>query len=265
MIWAVFLEPSGSLRILMAMNSATYPLLACLCLSQLACAATSTGVLQRDPMLVAESGVPLPAPKRTHSFSARAPSDSAEARRLRERIARAAGHAVGHREMVVGNERFRFDCSGITRGIYADAGFRLGGHARSPTENDVSILYRLAKEQGSLRKTDPLPGDLVFFDDTYDRNHDGKRNDPLSHVGVVEKVLPDGTVVLVHRVGGGILRYRMNLAHKNERRDPVTGATWNHFLRRAEGGVPAKTTADLFVAFGTVALSPQARPLVASR
>ena len=34
----------------------------------------------------------------------------------------------------------------------------------------------------------PRPGDLAFFDDTYDANHDGRTNDPLTHVAVVLSV-----------------------------------------------------------------------------
>jgi hypothetical protein len=194
----------------------------------------------------------------------REPADTPAARRARDRIAGAARGVIGRRDVTVDGERYRFDCSGVARGIYATAGFPLGGQARFVGENDVSILYRWVRQNGSVRTSDPLVGDLVFFDDTYDRNRDGARNDPLSHVGVVERVHGDGTVVFVHHVAGGIVRYRMNLARPHERRDEATGQSLNHYLRRAEGGHPPKTTAELFVAYGTVVVgAPDA--LVARR
>jgi peptidoglycan DL-endopeptidase CwlO len=222
-------------------------------LLSVACTARMGAPRPRHPLLGAEQGErPLsPGSPGLLFGEGTAPLDTPVARGDRERVASAAGSVVGKRELVVRGERFRFDCSGVTRGIYAQAGFSLGGQQQSDKESDTSVLYRLVRTSGSLRKSDPLVGDLVFFDDTYDRNRDGLRNDPLSHVGVVESVLKDGTVIFVHHAAGGILRYRMNLAHPGTRRD-AEGRVLNHFLRRAEGGEPAKTSAELFVAFGTV-------------
>lgn len=229
-----------------------------------ACTPRAGTLRYRHPLLGDAAGeAPLSAPGPGVLFGeGAAPLDTPEARSARARVAGAAKGFVGHRSVVVDGERYRFDCSGITRGIYARAGFPLGGTPSFRGENDVSVLYRYVRENGSLRRSDPLVGDLVFFDDTYDKNNDGVRNDPLTHVGVVEDVLSDGTVVFVHHAAGGILRYRMNLAHPAVRRDD-SKRTLNHYLRRAERGQPAKTTAQLFVAYGTVVTGRGA--LVASR
>jgi hypothetical protein len=195
------------------------------------------------------------------------PLDASEARRVsdapavradRERVATAAANAVGKRSVTVGERTFRADCSGTARGIYAAAGLPIDDTALAATgENDTARLHRLVRAHGSLRHADPRAGDLVFFDDTYDRNGDGRRNDPLSHVGVVERVLEDGTVVFVHRVGAGILRYRMNLAHPRARR--AEGRVLNHYLRRGAGAERPRTTAELFAGFGTLLTEPEAR------
>jgi hypothetical protein len=197
-------------------------------------------------------------------FDGKTPSESISARNARERVARAASDVVGKQHVVVAGKSYRADCSGTARGIYASAGLPLGGTASEPGENDVSIIYRWVKENGSLRTSRPLPGDLVFFDDSYDRNGDGRVNDPLSHIGVVEKVLDDGTVVFVHRVGGAILRYRMNLDRPRERKDNATGQRLNHILRRGGGSIDAATTGELFVAYGTIVVSENPT-LVANR
>lgn len=48
------------------------------------------------------------------------------------------------------------------------------------------------------------PGDILFFDNTYDRNGDRRWNDELTHAAIVVEVLANGTVTYVHhnyRVG----------------------------------------------------------------
>ncbi len=230
-----------------------------------ACAPKAGTLRHRHPLLGSAAGEPpLSAPGPGLLFGdGPAPLDTPEAKSARTRVAESAKALIGQRSVVIEGEKYRFDCSGVTRGIYARAGFPLGGRPSYRGENDVSILYRYVQQNGSLRRSDPLVGDLVFFDDTYDRNGDGLRNDPLSHVGVVEDVLDDGTVVFVHHAAGGILRYRMNLARPDARRDPDSKRTLNHYLRRAEGAYPAKTTGQLFVAYGTVVTGR--RSLVATR
>jgi peptidoglycan DL-endopeptidase CwlO len=190
-------------------------------------------------------------------FKGTSPEYSPAANRLRQQVARSAAQVVGQQQVKVSGKSYRRDCSGVVRGIYADAGVPLRGSALSKEENDVSIIYRWVNETGSLRKSHPLPGDLVFFDDTYDRNRDRKENDPLSHVGVVEEVMPDGTVTFVHHVGGGILRYRLNLDDPHTTRNPKTGDRLNHVLRRQNGNIEMATTAELFVAFGTIIINEQ--------
>jgi len=111
----------------------------------------------------------------------------------------------------------------------------------------------MARERGLLH-THKVPdvGDLVFFDDTHDRNGDGRADDPLTHVGIVERVDADGTVTFIHRVRRGVLRYRMNLFRPDERRDRKTGKVLNHHLRLGASADGRRLTGQLFHAFATV-------------
>jgi hypothetical protein len=172
---------------------------------------------------------------------------------VRARIAAAAAASLDDRALVVGGVRYRFDCSGVVAAIYARAGVPLLHDGNAP---DTKGLFALAQKNGSVRRHHPLPGDLVFFDDTWDENGNGRVDDPLSHVGVVERVDDDGTVVFVQRAGGRVIRSRMNLSHPHDRVDG-DGRSLNHWLRSAIGARPARTTAELFVAFGTLAVAPQ--------
>ena len=97
------------------------------------------------------------------------------------------------------------------------------------------------------------PGDLVFFNNTWDYNGDGKVNDPLTHIGIVERQEPNGTVVFISRVAGAIERYHMNLGLPHVHK-AIDGRILNDYLRRKNVSDPAKTrylTGELFAQFAT--------------
>lgn len=224
------------------------------------CAPLATGARRQHPLLSAESGrgVPVSTTSVRSPFDDPLPVDSDDDRVIRDRLAGAAANSVGGRPIVVGGVRYRMDCSGVAAGIYARAGVPIDDGGGAPSTRS---LYDIAARRGSLRRSNPLPGDLVFFDDTYDANGNGLRDDPLSHVGVVEKILDGGTVLFVHRIGDQIVRWRLTPTRPAERADEK-GRALNHYLRAAEGASPAQTTGELFVAFGSLdlrALEPPGR------
>lgn len=159
-----------------------------------------------------------------------------------ERIARTASRLVGHARLQVGGEQFRADCSGFIDAVYTSAGQALGG--------STADLFEQAREAGVLhhRKT-PEVGDLAFFDDTYDRNRNGRRDDPLSHIAVVEAIAADGTVVLVHYGSKGVARLSMDLRQPDVHRGE-DGVLRNSILR-ADGKDP-RLTGELFRAWGSL-------------
>jgi hypothetical protein len=212
------------------------------------CVPLAVAARPSHPWLSRDAGAATPVSAATTSapwFDDVVPDGDGDA--LRARIAAAASASVGDRPLIVGGIRYRFDCSGVAAGIYARAGVPLSQDGTAP---DTRGLHALVKRHGSLRRSHPLPGDLVFFDDTWDEDGNGRLDDALSHVGVVERV-DDGVVVFIHRAGGRILRSRMDLAHPHDRQDD-RGRPRNHWLRSASGGQPAKTTAELFAGFGSV-------------
>lgn len=143
---------------------------------------------------------------------------------------------------------FRNDCSGFVMAVLDRAGTPIAGNTAS--------FYELAKEQGLLHhRKEPRAGDLAFFDDTYDRDHDGKVDDPLSHIAVVLEVDRDGTILLAH---GGTSRGRttltMNLRHPTEHED-ADGRVINDWLRVKRSGDPPGTghlAGELWRAFATL-------------
>ncbi|NIZ46779.1 NlpC/P60 family protein [Entomospira nematocerorum] len=103
----------------------------------------------------------------------------------RERLLDAARIVKGRNKSVGNGQLFNRDCSGTVNAIFAEAGYPLASRlnkAYQPGMNGTAILHAIAD---TIAIADIQPGDLVFFDDTYDRNGNGLSDDVLTHVGIV--------------------------------------------------------------------------------
>ncbi|HYO58352.1 CHAP domain-containing protein [Archangium sp.] len=204
---------------------------------------------------------PAAAPRAPLSVAASSPASRKQVRppppaASREEVLAAARGLVGSREVKLAGRTWPDDCTGFVEGVYARAGVSFRG-AGVAGDNGVTALYRYARAHGRVfTRGQPKPGDLVFFRETYDQNRDGRRNDGLTHVGLVDEVASDGTVVVIHRVKRGVVRYRMNLAKPSLRRDPRTGEVLNDMLRAPGTGKMPVLTGQLFAAYGSVLPEP---------
>jgi NlpC/P60 family protein len=125
------------------------------------------------------------------------PTRQVVGRGVRARLVASARHHVG--------KRFRGDCTGFVRRVYAEAGVPLPSGARGRSASE-SIFRSLSPARA------PRRGDLAFFHRTYDREAPGPGRNRFTHVALVESV--DGLrVSLIHRGSEGIQRFTMNLAH----------------------------------------------------
>ena len=146
----------------------------------------------------------------------------------------------GQTALTVNGESIRYDCSGLVVATYALAGIPLSGNTRSMFETAT---------QRSLLVSTPGLGDLVFFDNTYDRNNNKRLDDILTHIAIVVGIDPDGTIEMVHLGGSGIVGLTMNLRHPTEHSSP-TGKVWNSYLRvNRKGETSPRLTGQLFKAF----------------
>jgi hypothetical protein len=173
----------------------------------------------------------------------------------RSAIVRTAAKLVGAKTIESNGRRVSYDCAGVTRAIFLKHGIDLyGSSANDPEANGVRLIHAHIQQQGTFHQGPVVhPGDLVFFDNTWDFNGDGKVNDPLTHVGIVERQEPDGTVIFISRVAGAIDRYHMNLALPHVHKT-VNGRILNDYLRRKDVNDPANTrhlTGELFAQFAT--------------
>ena len=177
----------------------------------------------------------------------RAPSRSA--------IVRTAAKLVGAKTIQSNGRRIAYDCAGVTRAIFLKHGIDLyGSSASDPEANGVRLIHAHIRQQGTFHQGPVVhPGDLVFFNNTWDYNGDGKVNDPLTHIGIVERQEPDGTVVFISRVAGAVERYHMNLALPHVHKT-AAGRILNDYLRRKDVIDPTNTdylTGELFAQFAT--------------
>lgn len=156
----------------------------------------------------------------------------------------------------VEGKTYRRDCSGFVEAVLAGQGIFVDKMQDSRQSNGVAAIYRWAADRGAIhRRKVPAIGDLVFFDNTYDRNQDGRMNDRLTHIAIVERVDADGTVSIIHHVRGGLLRYKLNRFSPSSRRDPSSRKVLNHYLRVVPGGsrrTGKRLTGELFQAFATI-------------
>ncbi len=180
---------------------------------------------------------------------------SVQAAPSRTAIVRTATRLAGAKTIESKGRRIAYDCAGVTRAIYLEHGIDLyDSGADDSKANGVRLIYAHLRRHGTLHQGPIVhPGDLVFFDNTWDFNGDGMLNDPLTHVGVVERVERDGTVVFISRVADAIERYRMNLAlpHVHKTAD---GRVLNDYMRRKQPTDPddmGHLTGELFAFYGT--------------
>ncbi len=170
-------------------------------------------------------------------------------------IVRTAAKLVGAKTIASDGRRIAYDCAGVTRAIFLKHGIDLyDGNPGDSDANGVRLIHAHMQQHGRLHQSPiPHPGDLVFFDNTWDFNGDGKLNDPLTHVGVVERIDPDGTVIFISRVAAAIQRYRMNLSMPHLHKT-AEGRILNDYLRRKHPADPddsGRLTGELFSFFGT--------------
>lgn len=123
---------------------------------------------------------------------------------------------VGVRHLEVGGRRYAMDCTGVVLAAHHSTGIELLPLLSAYPGGGVERLHAAAEERGLL-VADPAPGDLVFWDDTYDRDGDGRWNDPLTHVGLVVAVHGSRVEYLHHSYRRGVVIGTMDLSAPDDR------------------------------------------------
>jgi hypothetical protein len=195
----------------------------------------------------------------TRGVFAAAPSSRAigPAGPLQAQLVSNAEGFVGKRTIEVGRRTFPPDCTGLVLAIYYSAGLDLERvYPRYRGSGVVRLHSALEDEKLLHRSPRPDAADLVFWDNTYDENEDGRWNDPLTHVGMVMEVSREGTVVYIHyNYRRGVVLEQMNLARPSILGEKGPAGAWiplNSPMRMAGTSRPGEPTlaGELFRDFG---------------
>ena len=160
-------------------------------------------------------------------------------REFYDRVVSVARESVGLQAVPsAGGKHFRSDCIGFINYVYYRAGFDLV-KAYGVGRGGVSSLYDgLLKHHFIFDAKTAEPGDLIFFDNTYDINRNGAWDDPLSHIGIIVGKEKHNTLVYVHFASHGVEEDHINLYYPNThafRQKDGTLYIINSYLRRNKG------------------------------
>jgi uncharacterized protein YfaT (DUF1175 family) len=137
-----------------------------------------------------------------------------------------AAQVVRQRNQSLGAGKwFNRDCSGTVNAIFAEAGFPLAKQLNATYKNGMNGTANLHVISKVISYNDIEPGDLVFFDDTYDRNGNGISDDVLTHVGIVTKYnRSSGIVTFIHYNTwmNEIVEQELNLREPSSRESNIT-------------------------------------------
>jgi hypothetical protein len=132
-----------------------------------------------------------------------------------QRLIAGARYVLGKTSLEINGQHFTYDCAGTILAIYAYAGINLGRRFANYTGGGVSRIYQIMRANKLLYTSYyPQPGDIIFWDNTYDENGNGKWDDELTHAGMVVGVSPNGEISYIHQnYAKGIVIERMNLLY----------------------------------------------------
>ncbi|MDC7232989.1 MAG: NlpC/P60 family protein [Spirochaetales bacterium] len=132
---------------------------------------------------------------------------------IQKDLVQSADWALGRKSLVVDGRKFNLDCSGVVLAVYHKSGSDLQSFLGGYSGGGVQRLYAFMEDNQLLYKQPVLaPGDLLFWDNTYDKNNDGETNDYLTHVGMVVSSDNQGNIEYIHHnYRKGIVLAKMNL------------------------------------------------------
>jgi hypothetical protein len=141
--------------------------------------------------------------------------------RIQEMIVTSGIRLTETGSLVVNGQEFPADCTGTVLAAYWGAGlnpvkyFHLYDGNGVKRLNDMGEAYDL-----SYLDAMPSPGDVIIWDNTYDKDGDGKWGDPFTHAGIVTSVTDTGQITYLHyNYARGVVLEKMNLLKPDEYTD----------------------------------------------
>jgi len=171
----------------------------------------------------------------------------------------------GLRYVRVGSKRYLDDCSNVLRIAYDNLGIDLFSERyHYPKANGVRLIrMKGLTSVASTSSTTVAVGDLVIFDNTYDRNKNNRLDDRDTHAAIVVGFEDSDTAVIYHRVRSGHKIGRLNLRQSHRVFSREGRHRLNDVLRRVakkdRDKIP-RLTGQLFATYVRV-IPPETMPL----
>ena len=144
---------------------------------------------------------------------------------------------LGMRDLTGERTIFRNDCSGLVLGVYQSLGHEIRLIDNTGTTSISHRLYETLEANGLVYYELPTrQADVVFFKRTTDYSGDN-----ISHVGIVDEILPDDTIRILNYTSRGVTELKMNLITPHVHQDE-NGNVINDFLKK---GSPQKEHEEL--------------------
>jgi len=147
------------------------------------------------------------------------PQNTAGLSQKQKQLVEAAYWAKGKKSLSVNGKKYNFDCSGVVGAIFQKAGIDITQDYSKYKGGGVQRIHETLRNKGLIyRPSLPAPGDILFWDNTYDANRNGRADDTLSHIGMVvsSNKKTGETVYVHHHYKKGIVFETMNLYHPND-------------------------------------------------
>ncbi len=159
---------------------------------------------------------------------------------------------VGKKELLVNGVVYPNDCTGVVRAAYAFASIDLAGHFNQYSGNGVKRIFETLRDRELLYAVRyPEPGDLIFWDNTYDANGNGLADDELTHIGLVISIDISGNIRYLHyNYRFGPVIERMNLANPDSSAQDSEGPINAPLRMRGSPPGPGTNAAQIFRIFG---------------
>jgi len=177
------------------------------------------------------------------------------------RVAREALSHLGETFIDFDGNKIDFDCSGFVRFVFMKSvGVDLDKYLIKRSNSKVESYYYSFKVEYS-GKFKVMPGDLIFFDNTYDRNKNKFMDDELTHVGLVVGYDRDtGSIVFVDKSKGkSVSLGYINFSYPDNDYIVKDGKTLqvNSYVRGNKNGDDSKLlSSQAFRGFGRVKVIP---------
>jgi hypothetical protein len=160
--------------------------------------------------------------------------------------------------VTVNGRAFTLDCIGTVAATFWRMNIDIQKDFAKYEGNGVNRLYKSLEALGTLHQDRyPRPGDIIFWDNTWDANGDSNRsNDLRTHAGIVMAVDDDGTIHYLHEsISAGVVIEVMNLLDSGKAYDAAGKRINNTIAIATVSGGPRPEhyyAGDVFGRFGDV-------------